>query len=129
ALDILASMDQGVIATDLANTITGINSAAMRILGLDSACLGKPLASICTGNIPLLALAGQIAERSVAVWDQDFNVDRGGRLRRIRADAHVLRDSSGQALGCLILLRDVTDRVLMEERVRWMERFLGLGTL
>jgi signal transduction histidine kinase len=50
-------------------------------------------------------------------------------VRRIRADAHVLKDQAGRALGCVILLRDVSDRVLMEERVRRMERFLSLGTL
>src|SRR3954462_8270505 len=40
ALDILASLDQGVIATDLFNIITGINSAAIRILGLQNDCVG-----------------------------------------------------------------------------------------
>src|SRR6185312_7628266 len=68
-------------------------------------------------------------ERSAAVWDQDFAIDRGGRVRRIRADAHVLKDSAGKAVGCIILLRDVSDRILMEERVQLMERFVSLGTL
>jgi signal transduction histidine kinase len=50
-------------------------------------------------------------------------------MRRIRADAHVLKDPAGTPLGCVMLLRDVSERVLMEERVRRMERFLSLGTL
>jgi two-component system sensor histidine kinase HydH len=129
ALDILTSMDQGVITTDLHDTITGINSAATRILGVESDPVGRPLPSLNPGVGPLVALAHQTAERNGAVWDHDFALDRRGRLRRIRVDAHVLRDSSGNALGCLMLLRDVTDRVLMEERVRGMERFVSLGTL
>jgi PAS domain S-box-containing protein len=129
ALDILASMDQGVITTDLHNIITGINSAAIRILGLESACVGRPLPSLPSGSAPLLALSSQVAERNAAIWDQDFALDRGGRVRRIRADAHVLKDSAGEALGCIILLRDVSDRVLMEERMHVMERFASLGTL
>ena len=40
SLEILASMDQGVITTDLRNTITGINSAAVAILGVESECIG-----------------------------------------------------------------------------------------
>lgn len=129
ALDILSSMDQGVITTDLENRITGINSAANRILGEESDCVGKPLAALSAGGLSLVDLAGQVAERRAAVWDRDFALDRGGRGRRIRADAHVLKDSAGEALGCVMLLRDVTERVLMEERVRWMERYLSLGNL
>jgi PAS domain-containing protein len=44
--DILASMDQGVITTDLRKTITSINSAAIGILGVESDCIGQPLARI-----------------------------------------------------------------------------------
>jgi len=50
ARDILASMDQGVITTDLNNTITSVNSAAIIILGLESDCVGKPLASATTAK-------------------------------------------------------------------------------
>jgi nitrogen fixation/metabolism regulation signal transduction histidine kinase len=129
ALDILASMDQGVITTDPQVNITGINSAAMRILGVEGGSIGSPLAGLCAGAEPLGALAGQVADRNSAVLDIDFSLDRGGRVRRIRADAHVLRGPAGQSMGCVTLLRDVSDRVLMEERVRWMERFVSLGTL
>jgi two-component system sensor histidine kinase HydH len=129
ALDILASMDQGVITTDLHDNITGINSAAIRILGVESDCIGRPLPKLSSGSQSLVALVRQVAERNAAVWDHDFALDRGGRVRRIRADAHVLKDSAGEALGCLMLLRDVTDRILMEERVHWMEQFLSLGNL
>lgn len=129
ALDILASMDQGVITIDLRGIVNGVNSAAIRVLGLQAECVGKPLPSLTPGGLALVGLAEQVARRHAAVWDQDFTLERDGRPRRIRADAHVLKDSGGQSLGCLILLRDMTDRLLMEERVRWMEQFLSLGTL
>ena len=98
----------------------------MLILGVESECIGKPLSSISSGGA---SLADRVAERNAAVWDQDFAIDRGGRMRRIRADAHVFKDSASKAIGCIILLRDVSDRVLMEERVHLMERFVSLGTL
>jgi two-component system sensor histidine kinase HydH len=129
SLEILASMDQGVITTDRHNIITGINSAAVALLGVESDCIGEPLPGISTGGAPLVELAGRVAGRNAAVWDQDFTVDRGGRVRRLRADAHVLKDSAGKSVGCIILLRDVSDRVLMEERVQLMEKFVSLGTL
>jgi PAS domain S-box-containing protein len=129
ALDILASIDQGVITTDFQNVVTGLNSAALRILGLDSECVGKPLAEVPSGGATLAALAGRVAERNAPIWDQDFTLERDGRERLIRTHAHVLKDSAGKPLGCVLLLRDVSDRVLMEERVRRMERFISLGTL
>ena len=129
ARDILASVDQGVITTDLHNAITGINSAATQILGAEAQCIGESLETLCDGGVPLARLAGQVAARQTAVWDKDFAVVRSGRVRRVRADAHVLKDRAGRALGCVMLLRDVSERLLMEERVRRMERFLSLGTL
>ncbi|WZP00637.1 ATP-binding protein [Isosphaeraceae bacterium EP7] len=129
SLEILASMDQGVITTDRHHVITGINSAAVGLLGVKSDCIGGLLPSISTGGAPLAELAGRVADRNAAVWDQDFAVDRNGRVRRIRADAHVLKDSAGKSVGCIILLRDVSDRVLMEERVQLLEKFVSLGTL
>jgi PAS domain S-box-containing protein len=129
ALDILASMDQGVITTDLSGVVTGMNTATLRILGGESECVGRRLADIPSGGPELAALAGLVGERHAAVWDRDFSLERDGRVRRIRADAHVIKDSSGRDLGYVLLLRDVSDRVMMEERVRRMERFLSLGTL
>jgi two-component system, NtrC family, sensor histidine kinase HydH len=127
--DILASMDQGVITTDPRKTITSINSAAIWILGVESDCVGQPLARIAAEGLPLVEMAGRVAERNAAIWDQDFAVEKGGRVRRVRSHAHVLKDADGGAAGCLFLLRDFTDRVLIEERIRRMERFLSLGTL
>jgi signal transduction histidine kinase len=129
ALDILASMDQGVVTTDLGGVVTGINTATIRILGAESDCVGEPLTSLPSAGAPLRELADQVSERHAAVWDYDFDLDRGGRVRRIRAHAHVLKDSVGDAIGCIMLLRDVSDRILMEERVRRMERFHSLGNL
>ena len=126
SLDILASMDQGVITTDLRETITGINSAAVRILGVETECIGRPLSDLAKQGVPLAALASQIAERNAPIWDRDFALERDGRARRIRADS---RDSAEKSLGCIILLRDVSERVLMEEQVHLMERFASLGTL
>ena len=41
----------------------------------------------------------------------------------------ILKSISGGSLGCLVLLRDVSDRVLIEERMRRMERIISLGSL
>ena len=129
ARDILASMNEGVITTDRNDSITSVNSAAIRILGVDSDCVGRPLARVSPAGLPLTTLAREIAERGQPVWDRDFTLDHGGRLRRIARMHTYSRLPAVSALGCLFLLRDVSDRVLIEERIRRMERIISLGTL
>ncbi len=61
--------------------------------------------------------------------DQDFTVTRNGHVVRLRADCHVLRDNRDDVMGTVLHIRDVTEAMLIEERMRRMERFMGLGTL
>lgn len=129
AHDILASMDQGVVTTDLTGVITSINSAALQLLGVDFECAGQPLACISSADLPLVELAKEVSQRQESVQDRRFAVNRSGRVQRFQADAHVLKDTQGTGMGYVIHLRDVTERMLMEERMRRMERFISLGAL
>lgn len=129
AHNILASMDQGVITTDREGFVTSINSAAIGLLDVDFECVGRPLDEISTQQIPLDKLNKELAERRLPVRDRDYSVTRDRRDCRRRADAHFLKDMDNNPLGSVLLLRDVTQRVLMEERMVRMERFISLGTL
>jgi two-component system sensor histidine kinase HydH len=129
AHDILASMDRGVVTTNCDAIITSINSAAIGLLGVDAECVGRPLASICPPDVSLVEMYREVVDKQAAVRDRDFNVDRAGCVRRLGVDGHVLKDTAGSWLGCVIHLRDVTERMLLEERMRRMERFISLATL
>jgi PAS domain S-box-containing protein len=129
AHDILASMDRGVVTTDRAGVITSINSAGLRLLGVDFECVGRPLASIAPPDLPLTDLYREVVVRQIPVRDRDFTLDRAGRVSRLHLDGHVLKDTEGTALGCVLHLRDVTERMLLENRMHRMERFLSLATL
>jgi hypothetical protein len=50
-------------------------------------------------------------------------------VRRLVASALELRDLRGATLGCVIHLRDVTERMLMKEQMWRMEQFASLSTL
>ena len=129
AHDILASMDRGVVTTNREGVITSINTVGIRLLEVDFECVGQPLASISTAEVPLGDVHREVVESETAVLDRDFNVDRAGRVLRLRVDGHSLKDTKGQTLGCVVHLRNVTERKLLEERMRRMERFLSLATL
>jgi two-component system, NtrC family, sensor histidine kinase HydH len=129
AHDILASMDRGVVTTNREALITSINSAAIDLLGVDLECVGRPLASICPPDASLLEICREAIGKKAAVRDHVFNLERNGCARRLQVDGHVLKDTQGTSLGCVLHFRDVTERRLLEERMRRMERFLSLATL
>ena len=99
ALDVLSSMDQGVITTDTRGDVTGVNSAATRILGVPSECVGRPLASLDSGwGLPgRPGRAGRRAANAGGLGQGGISsLDREGLVRRIRrADAHVPQGHRG----------------------------------
>jgi two-component system, NtrC family, sensor histidine kinase HydH len=129
ALDIIESLTSGVIAVDCQQTITGINSAALRILRLDANPCGAPLSRISSAELPLTMLVGRTGGDGDSERVREYVVDRVGRRERIQAAAHVLRDSPGRKIGDLILLSDMTERYLLEQRIGRLERLNSLSLL
>jgi two-component system sensor histidine kinase HydH len=126
---ILASLNQGVITTDPRGVITSINSAANELIGADVNCIGQPIGSISSPEAPLADLCRPVIERKGAVRDRELTLERCGRERRLVASALELKDMRGATIGCLINLRDVTERMLMKEQMWRMEQFASLSTL
>ncbi len=129
AHDILASTDRGVITADLLGAVTSVNSAALRLLHLNTECVGRALEQVAAPEIPLVETCRHVCERRQPVRDRDVVLVRDGRRLRLRLDGDLLTDTQGAPLGCVIHLEDTTARMYNEERMRRMERFLGLSTL
>jgi PAS domain S-box-containing protein len=129
AHNILASLDQGVVTTDQDSVITSINSAAIRMLGVDFECVGRPVACLSTDEVPLADLARRVADRHEPVRDLEFTQHRPDGARRLLANVLELKDAQGRSLGAVIHVRDVTERMLMKEQVWRMEQFNSLSLL
>jgi two-component system, NtrC family, sensor histidine kinase HydH len=129
AHNILASLNQGVVTTDLAANVTSINSAAIELLGVDFDCVGQPIARISSADLPLDALSRRVTDRKPAVSDQELTLNRGLRVRRLVTSALDLKDLRGEIIGCVIHLRDVTERMLLKEQMWRMEQFASLNSL
>jgi PAS domain S-box-containing protein len=128
AAEVFARMEKGVIAVDRRGTITVINPAAARILMMEGDHVGKSISEIASADLPLAGLIESAASDPTGL-ESNFVLERGGRTRRIRVDAHNLEDSLGVRLGSIIMLRDVTQRYLEEQRLQRIERFHNLGLL
>jgi PAS domain S-box-containing protein len=129
AHDILGSMEQGVITVDNEDKITSINSAAIHLLDVDFECVGQPLVDIQRHDLPLSAMSRRVNSGQGPVRDHDLSVHRNGSVLHLRGDANALTDENGRHLGCVIHLRDVTERILMEGRMSRMEGFINLAAL
>lgn len=86
AHDILASMDRGIVTANREAIVTSINSAAIRLLGVDFECVGRPLASICRPDVSLVEIYRQVIGNQTAVCDQDCKVERAEGLLRLRVE-------------------------------------------
>jgi PAS domain S-box-containing protein len=128
---ILASMDEGVVTTDLRGVVTSINSAAGRLLGVDVECVGRPIEGLASEELPLPELARLVLERGEAVRDREVHLPReeGAARRYLLIDAHGLKGPADEPIGCVIHVRDVTERLLWKERMWRMEQAASLGAL
>jgi signal transduction histidine kinase len=122
-------MEQGVVTTDTLRRITSINSGATGLLGVDDGCVGSALSCLAPDDLPLDVLAGQVIDHHEHVRDQEYAVQHNGRPQRLLVSAHELKDAAGHTLGCVIHVRDVTERMRMKEQMWRLERLAGLSTL
>jgi len=128
AADVLSSMDQAVITTNSNGIVTSINHRGLELLQLTEECLDRPLEHL-SNQIPLeeFRLHWQL-EKNVAMT-QDFTINLDGNERTLRAFCQTLNNHEDVEIGNVLQLRDVTNRLLIEDRMRRMERYMGLGTL
>jgi two-component system nitrogen regulation sensor histidine kinase GlnL len=130
ATDILASMDSGVITTDGEGRMSSLNPRAHELIGLDNdAAIGKSLAEIGDEHALLESICSKVNSQHNAIRDRDYTVMRGSHEQTLRAGCTLLRNERDEEIGTVIHVRDVTEKALMEQRLRRMERYMGLGSL
>jgi len=128
AWHILASTDQGVITTDCEGRITSVNPRGEELLGLKGNDLGRSVADVL-GDSSLVDASQRVLKSRRAETEIRLSMLRDGHETRLRVDCHLLHGTDDAVLGTVFHIRDVTERMLMENRIRRMERFMGLGTL
>ncbi len=129
ARDILGSIDYGVITTDTLGNVTSMNAQARELFALQSEPIGAPLTAVCVFEASMAQMCHDVLTTGDAIHDREFTVEVQDRHHELRADCHCLCDANRQRRGTVLQFRDVTQQMLLEQRMRRMERFMGLGTL
>ncbi len=115
---IIASMSDGMIVLDPQARVVDINSAAERILGMSAAqAIGQPAAQVLSAQSDLVE-----RYRDVNVAQDEITVGQAETRRHYDLRISPLTDRRNQAMGRVIVLRDITDRKNAEEQLQAAEK-------
>lgn len=107
---VIESMGDGVVVLDAQDRIADINPAAQRMVGMTQALpIGQHIGTVLRAWPEVVTHVGMAAESQT-----EIRLDRDAALYLdVRVTA--LRDQQGQVTGRLILLRDITERKLLDD--------------
>lgn len=129
AANILASMDHAVLTLDSAGILNGINPKCSDLLGVQTQHLQMRLSDLGNNLQPLVELSREIQQSGETIRDRAFQFSERGHTLRLLSHGYPLKDNQGARIGIVLHVMDVTRQSLLEERMRRMERFAGLGAV
>jgi signal transduction histidine kinase len=109
--------------------LNGINPKCGDLLGIPTSSLHKPLSELGENLKPLVELSREIQQSGQTIRDRAFSFPHQGQTLRLLSHGYPLKDNQGSRIGIVLHVMDVTRQSLMEERMRRMERFAGLGAV
>jgi two-component system, NtrC family, nitrogen regulation sensor histidine kinase NtrY len=120
---VLERITTGVVSLDAAGRVTTINSAAARLLGLQEATAGQPIADLF-GRMelsPLLALIEGARAGSQDPPAQEIALARDGRELHLAAAATRLHGAAGATEGTVLVFDDITPLIRAQKVAAWRE--------
>jgi two-component system nitrogen regulation sensor histidine kinase NtrY len=119
---ILERIATGVVSIDATGRVSTLNSAAMRLLGLDAAAVGQPAAAVFGredlqpfGNLLRAAAAGKTEPLA-----QEIAMSRDDRELQLAAVATALRGNESSD-GLVLVVDDVTPLFHVQKTAAWRE--------
>ena len=111
---LVAQMLDGVLVLDAQGRIADVNAAAADVVGARPAALvGRYVEEVLPGVVPLLQEHVPDATSTAVLV-----IDRAGQSRDYAVHVSPLADRAGSAIARLVVLRDVTERLDAERRLR-----------
>jgi len=120
----LASIADGVAATDGEGRIVLWNAAAARLMGLPTEeARGRPLSKVLQLPIEPVVRAGRIIEESTLIGSKH------GETRQLVVSGAPIEGPDGTPTGGVFAFRDVTDKNRVERELTKTQRLEALGVL
>lgn len=128
---ILESFSGGLITTDVSGTVTAVNSAAERMLGLPAVvAAGNKIDDLF--NTPALqelrALCEESSWKGEPIVAREITVGADGHVKRLSVNTSPMRDQNGSAFGLIINFRDMEEVQRFYEQMKRTDRLATMGT-
>ena len=131
------AMAEGVVTTDPQGIVLFINQAATAITGWTAAAAaGRPISEVCalrharTGAMITPPVAAALAAgRVLDLPPQTLLLGRLGGRGVVEGCCAPMRDETGQGIGAVLVLRDVTDRSRLEAELERASKLESVGIL
>jgi len=132
----LRSIGEGVITTDTKGTIILINDVAEKLTGWKQRdAVGKPLEQVLhlahphTGQQQALDLISKLKAQAVVELGNQVLVCKDGQQRIIDATCARIRCRSDRFIGAVLVFRDITERLRLEQELIRTSKLESLGVL
>ena len=129
--NVIDSVGDGVIVLDNTGAVTLVNPAAEELAGVSGRqAKGWLFSDIFRGEGPLIDMVAKTVATGMSVSDhENIVLKRNGKLTPVGARTSPLLSSSGERIGTIVLLRDLSNVRELEEAVRQADRLSSLGAL
>jgi two-component system sensor histidine kinase AtoS len=126
---ILSSIDDGIIAVDKNERLIIFNPAAEKMFHLDRGCLGKKIDEVFAGS-PFALYLRQTLTENKPVKDADIvYANAEDAPRHMLISTSLMINVRRERIGAQLHVRDVTEKVRLQERINRQERLASLGKL
>jgi len=127
--NIVESLNVGVIAVDLDGAIESWNTQLERLIGVPRhEAVGHKLDDVLPQDLMAEISARASDERVSSLYKLPIK-NRGGRNLVVNVSVAPLVGKSGERIGRLILMDDITQRIRLEEQMVQTEKLTSLGLL
>ena len=129
--DILDSIDRGIVTIDLQGKITSCNRALEEILEVEAKTIvGHSLEEAFRREDPFYQLLQESIREEPLLQDRDLAyTSKKGRIKPLRVTTFPLKKKTGERVGGILLVKDMTEIRKLEERVQRASRLAALGQL
>jgi two-component system NtrC family sensor kinase len=127
--NIVESLNVGVLAVDLEGAIESWNTQLERLIGVPRhEAVGRKLEQVLPSDL-LAEISARASEERVSTLYKFHMRNRGGRNLVVNVSIAPLVGKSGERIGRLILMDDITQRIRLEEQLVQTEKLTSLGLL
>lgn len=133
----LRSIGDGVITTDTEGNVVLINKVAEELTGWNSEdAAGQPLAEVfniinamtrqsCENPVTKVMNSGEI----IGLAHDTALISKDGQEKSIADSAAPIRDKDNKTIGIVLVFRDITEQLLIEQEMTKVEKLESIGVL